>query len=944
MIPSLVPHTRKPFLSFLEAWRHELVAAIVQDIYDGVPFYQSIPLPELIASIDAISNDALLAIQHPDCMDAFHQRLSALLTQRFAQGLSLPQALQLPMIVRRVVSQVLFLAITNRISGAEEGLLVLGNICDTITSAIAHTYHQYLEETIRHRTAELTLANEQLQQEIAERTRLHNTLQHQQAEIRRLNTHLERRVDERTRQLANEIVQHRRTERALLDSNQRYQLISELTSDFIYSMVVESDGQIRLEWCTEPFVRSLGYDTDELRTLGETWMQKLIHTDDMPIFFNHVQEVFAGNTNSCEFRLCAKDGEVRWIRSYARPEFDPRSGRLIRILGAQKDITMWKREEHALRASEARYRAVVEDQTELICRFLPDGTITFANQAYARFFDKQPDTLLGNMILLTLPDDEQDLFQNRIAILHPHNPVLEWEHQVLDGDGKRCWHRSTIRALFDQHDNLIEYQIVGHDITDQKRVEEQLRYNTMHDLLTRLPNRSLFFDRLDQAMKRFRNRPTCPFAVILLDLDNFKVISASLGHLLGDDILKMVATRLSQHLENSDTLARSGDDEFVILAESITSEDDACHIAEHMQQVLQAPFSINGHELVISASMGITLSSSTYQQPEEMLRDADTAMHHAKAHARAGAILFNPAMHRHAVARLHTEANLRRAIERQEFLLFYQPIVSLKSNRIVGFEALIRWKHPVRGCISPAEFIPIAEETGLILPLGQWVLQEACYQLNRWNRQFPHLAPLTVHVNLSPREFLQPNLKQHVAQCLANTRLHPPLLNLEITESVMMSNAETTMTTLYGLRDLGVHLSIDDFGVGYSSLCYLQQFPVSTVKIDRSFVSKITTNAGSTAIVEAIVMLSHALGMETIAEGVHSLEDLAQLESMGCDYAQGYLYSEPLSPDSMESFLADGARLPTLYYENGHDSEATDSHLQPEIGPTSALCHYPIIA
>jgi diguanylate cyclase (GGDEF)-like protein/PAS domain S-box-containing protein len=898
MMTILLPVAQQPFLMFLEACKDETVQHIVDDVVANLPFYAAVPREEVCVSVTAVST-MLLQVLHNGSMEHFRSFLIARLFKRFEAGLTIDQALHLPALIRQNLSRVALQALAQRIEGAEEGLLLLGEACDHIANAITSIYHHHLETIIDEHTTELVRANARLQREAVERERLHQ-------EIHTLNSHLEQRVDERTTQLAGEIVQHKRTAAALRESEKRYRTISELTSDYIYSLRVFSDGQFKMEWFTESFIRSLGYDLEELRSFGDAWMEMVIYFEDIPRFRAHIHHVMVGHTDVCEFRACGRDGSVRWLRSYAQPEYDPEQQRVVRVLGAQQDITRHKREEEALRASEARYRAIVEDQTELICRFLHDGTLTFVNDAYCRYLNLPREQVLGGQFMMLMPDEERETLQQHFAALSLHNPVFTFEHRICCPNGKPGWQQWTIRALFrnthDEH-SFLEFQGVGCDITERKWAEEQLRYHALHDALTGLPNRTLFLDRLGQAMKRASQRHYMGFAVLVVDLDNFKMISGSLGHLLGDEMLKQVAQRLQHCLRSGDTVARSGDDEFAILLEEIEHLNAATEVVERIRHTLHTPFHIGDHEIVTSATIGIAMNTKHSQKPEDMLRDADIAMHRAKMGGRACYLVFDTTMYTHAVTRLQRETELHRAIERQELRLFYQPIVALASGQVVGLEALVRWEHPRRGVISPIEFIPIAEETGLIIPIGQWVLREACRQMRRWHEQFADMPPMIIHVNLSPREFAQPDLKQQIAQSLHESGLPSCWLNLEITESVMMSDAETTITTLKSLRELGVRLSIDDFGTGYSSLRYLQRFPVQVVKIDRSFVDAIASDPGSTAIVEAIVMLSHVMGMKVVAEGVASLEDLAQLESMGCEYGQGYFFAPACSSTDIEAWL-----------------------------------------
>ncbi len=438
------------------------------------------------------------------------------------------------------------------------------------------------------------------------------------------------------------------------------------------------------------------------------------------------------------------------------------------------------------------------------------------------------------------------------------------------------------------------------DIPKRKQLEEQLLHDAFHDQLTGLPNRALFLNRLAQAIqrtKRYREPSgSYLFAVLFLDLDRFKVINDSLGHTVGDQLLMAIADRLETCMRPGDTIARLGGDEFTVLLDDIKAASDAAQIAERIQQELTLPFNLSGHEVFVTASIGIVLSVEGEATPESLLRNADTAMYRAKILGKARYALFDTEMHTHAVALLQLETDLRRAIERQEFQIYYQPIVSLETGRIVGFEALVRWQHPQRGLVSPGEFIPLAEETGLIIPIGQWVLREACYQMRAWQMQFPRVPPLLISVNLSVKQFSQPDLIEQISQILRETGLDARSLKLEITESVIME-VESAAAKLFQLQALDIQLCVDDFGTGYSSLSYLHRFPINALKIDRSFVLNTGVKDEKWEIVRAIVTLAQNLSMDMTAEGVEVMEQLAQLKVLKCKHGQGYLFSKPVNSE-----------------------------------------------
>jgi diguanylate cyclase (GGDEF)-like protein len=439
----------------------------------------------------------------------------------------------------------------------------------------------------------------------------------------------------------------------------------------------------------------------------------------------------------------------------------------------------------------------------------------------------------------------------------------------------------------------------------------QLEHNAHHDALTGLLNPAAFKLKLAEAIARHadqsemdgeRSASSHQFAVLFLDLDHFKLVNDSLGHLMGDHLLIAVTQRLADCIRSVDTLARFGGDEFMILLNPITVSADAACVADRILLALQRPFTLDGNEIFISISVGIALNNSCAESPEQYLQNADTALYHAKAKGKAGYEIFDAQMHTEAVNRLQMETDLRRAIERQELEVYYQPIVEIDSQQIKGFEALLRWHHPTLGMVSPVEFIPVAEETGLIIKLGWWALRQACQQMKIWQQQ-QGCQSMAISVNLSCKQFLQSDLLEQIECALNETGLEPQYLKLEITESLFISHSESTRFKLRRLRNQGIHLSIDDFGTGYSSLSYLQRFPISTLKIDRSFIHHLGTNSDNSAIVEAITVLAHKLGMSVIAEGVETLEQMNYLQAIGCEQVQGYLFSPPIAAYQVGALL-----------------------------------------
>jgi len=474
-----------------------------------------------------------------------------------------------------------------------------------------------------------------------------------------------------------------------------------------------------------------------------------------------------------------------------------------------------------------------------------------------------------------------------------------------------CDQLKSLQILADQVMTQLELRrnlrVLKRSIAERQKSEAQLRHNVFHDWLTGLPNRAFFMERLKSAIAKAKRYKDYLFAVIFIDLDRFKVVNDSLGHMVGDQLLIGTADRLKACLRPEDTVARLGGDEFVILLNNIKSVSDATDVADRIQVRLTLPFNLSGQEVFTSLSAGIALSTTGYHQPEDLLRDADTAMYHAKCLGKARYKIFDPSMHESAVRLLQLENDLRRAIERQEFQVYYQPIVFLETGRITGFEALIRWRHPTRGLLVPADFISVAEETGAIIPIGYWVLSVACRQLHTWQLEFS-TKHLTVSVNLSSKQFSQPDLIEQISCILQESSLDAGSLKLEITETTIMENAESATAMLLQLRDLGIELYMDDFGTGYSSLSSLHRFPVDVLKIDQSFISSMGISNDKAKIVQVIMMLAQNLGMETIAEGVETAEHMAQLKILQCKRGQGYFFSQPVDSKAAGAMIAQELR------------------------------------
>ena len=577
--------------------------------------------------------------------------------------------------------------------------------------------------------------------------------------------------------------------------------------------------------------------------------------------------------------------------------------------------------QQTLRRSEERFRALVRNASDVISILTPDGAVRYLSPTAERLWNCHPDVLEGTAIAdLVHPDERARLDALLAQSLAAPGESLTSELRLCPA-GSRLrsgdWRTfETVWTNLPTEPGVEGVLLTCRDVSERKAFEEQLSHQAFHDSLTRLPNRALFMERLGHALARSRRQGSV-VAVLFLDLDNFKIVNDSLGHEAGDSLLLTVAERLSACVRPGDTVARLGGDEFTILLEDLDGEVQAGGLAERIAAALSVPLLVSGREVFTTASLGIACESGATlgagRTPDDLVRDADTAMYHAKTEGKSRSVVFNAGMNAQAVNRLELEMDLRRALEKEEFRVFYQPIVALDTRRVCEVEALVRWEHPVRGLVPPGDFIPLAEETGLIVPIGLWVLRQACRQGRIWQEEQVSGQPLRVSVNVSARQLQQPDLVAQVAEILAETGLAASCLKLEITESVMMLDADQTIPRLHALRTLGVHLAVDDFGTGYSSMAYLSSLPIDTLKIDRSFVSKMGRSEDDAAIVRAIVTLAKTLSLQITSEGIETPAQLALLCDLGCDQGQGYHFARPLPASDFAALLArNGEREPIL--------------------------------
>jgi diguanylate cyclase (GGDEF)-like protein/PAS domain S-box-containing protein len=608
-----------------------------------------------------------------------------------------------------------------------------------------------------------------------------------------------------------------------------------------------------------------------------------------------------------EARLTGADD--RWVELTGRAiDFGGQATSLVTAF----DVTERRRAEEAMRESERRMRDILET-VQLVAVLLDrEGVITYCNPFFLELVGYEEEDVIGReWFSAFVPEEDREsgraTLRDRLSLgavaAHDETAIV-----TRHGDRRVVGWSNTV--LRDWTGEVSGTASIGADVTDRRRAEEQLQHDAFHDALTGLPNRALFIDRLQAALARLqgaiaRGHQKGMFAVVFLDVDRFKLVNDSLGHSVGDRLLVALSSALKTAVRPGDTVARLGGDEFTILLEDMEDRAEAIAVAERIQSVLREPLTLAGHEVFATVSMGIALSAPSYRRAEDLLRDADTAMYHAKALGKSRHQVFDSSMHARARKLLQLEHDLRRAIERREFRVYYQPIVRVADRRIAGFEALARWQHPERGLVAPSEFIHLAEETGLVVPLGRAVLEEACRQAAAW--QVSSGEDLTVSVNLSAKQFSQPDLVEQVDAALRLAGLPARLLKLEVTESMVMENTDGAIALLRRLKALGVHIAIDDFGTGYSSLSYLLRLPADTLKIDRSFVSGTGDAGRNVSIVRTVVGLAYSLGLDVVAEGVETEQQMALLAELGCPFAQGFLFSPAVEAEVAAQLARDGA-------------------------------------
>jgi diguanylate cyclase (GGDEF)-like protein/PAS domain S-box-containing protein len=556
----------------------------------------------------------------------------------------------------------------------------------------------------------------------------------------------------------------------------------------------------------------------------------------------------------------------------------------------------------ALQECERRFRATFDHAAGMGLTG-SNGKWVRVNKSLCQMLGYTKEELLGTTLQAICHPEDVEWMQEQIENLRQGSiESVELEQRFLRQDHEVVWVVLSVTQIAEAPGESAKLILQMQDITDRKRVEERLMHEALHDALTGLPNRALYMDHLRKAVARWKRREHGAFAVLFLDLDGFKGINDNLGHLAGDQLLVEFTQRLLSNVRPGDTFARLGGDEFSILLDDLNDLNEALVAVKRIQHTLKDPFRLSGRELTVTASIGVALSVPEYVDPEEILRHADAAMYRAKKLGNGRCEIFDGATSKRLARQSQIETDLSRAVERAELVLEYQPIVRLETGKIAGFEALLRWQHPTLGLVSPPDFISVAEATGAIVPIGEWVLEEGCRQTREWQKSCPQNPPLYVSINLSVKQFTQPHLVEQVAVALHNAGLDPSSLKLEITESMLM-NADSAIQTLSQLKALGVDISIDDFGTGYSSLSYLHRLPFSNLKIDRSFVNSMSGNRESFEIVRTIIRLAQSLNLTIVAEGIETNEQLEMLQELNCEYGQGHFFSKALAVEWAASLL-----------------------------------------
>jgi Amt family ammonium transporter len=682
-----------------------------------------------------------------------------------------------------------------------------------------------------------------------------------------------------------DVTQRVKRQQQLTENERNYRLAFENSATA--SMVVEEDTSISL--VNQEFVRLLGHSKAE--TQGQLRLAEIVTAEESP--------------RIVQYHCLRRSGTPLVPRTYETECVD-HAGTAIPVLISEAlipktkksvasvlNISDQKRMQDAFYTQRTLFRELFEKSPQAVVLLDADGIIVEVNLEFEELFGFKIEKIIGQSAhMILVPQDlmEEDKTIHQSAI----NGRVVRKETVRKHQSGRLIPVSILAYPIKVREQLEGVFCIYQDISERKAFEEQLQHRAFHDLLTNIPNRALFMERLSRAMERAKRRKDYSFAVMLIDLDRFKSINDRFGQLEGDKLLVVISKRIQACLRTVDTVARLGADEFAILIEEFANQDDVLDIVDRVDRAIRKPFAIDGHHVAITNTIGLVLDTQVYQSPEEILRDIDIALYHAKEKGPGQHAIFDKQMLEKAVEALKTEYELQQAIETDQLLLFYQPIVAADSQKLKGFEALIRWDHPVRGVVSPQQFIGIAEETGLIVQIGEWTIREACRQISEWQDKIGGDADFSVNVNISAKHFMQKDLVLFIQQALDEFQLAPHYLKIELTESVLMEDSQMVVQKLGLIRELGIQLVIDDFGTGYSSLSYLQQLPIDILKIDRSFIMALGKEHESGAIVKTVVNLAKHLGLQVVAEGVEEQLQLDQLQTLECDTVQGYFISRPL--------------------------------------------------
>ncbi|HEX7151561.1 MAG TPA: EAL domain-containing protein [Thermoanaerobaculia bacterium] len=693
--------------------------------------------------------------------------------------------------------------------------------------------------------------------------------------------------------VASDYTERKRAEEAIRASEFRYRMLFETNPLPMWAYDYET---LRFLAVNDAAIRHYGYTRDEFLRMKITQIRP---EEDVPAVMERLTKLEA-RSGPALFRHRKKDGSLIEAEVTSFELFS--SDRRMRIVTAQ-DVTARRRAEAELRQSEERYRVLFERNLAGVYRSTVDGELLECNDACARIFGYENRVEIRREITPTTnfyfePEDRARIIQ----MLREHGSVTNLESRMRRRDGSAVWVLENVTLLQGHGPDILEGTVI--DITDRKHAQEQMEYQAYHDVLTELPNRLLFRDRITMALAHAR-RSGRNVAVMFLDLDQFKLVNDTLGHTAGDRLLQAIGARLVHCVRAEDTVARMGGDEFTILLSEIVDRRGASVVAQKVLEAIRHPVFVDEHELFVSTSIGIAIFPEDGTDAETLLKNADRAMYRAKEQGRNQYQFVTSESFSGLEGRLAIERSLHHALQREEFVVHYQPMVEIATGRVVGAEALVRWNHPVHGLIEPGEFIAVAEGCQLIVPLGEWVLRTACQQMKVWH-EAGH-ALLRIAVNLSPRQFQQRDLAAMVERVLSDTGFPPQFLDLEITESTAMQNAELSLSILRRLKEMGIRISIDDFGTGYSSLSYLKRFPIDTVKIDQDFVRDLATDASDSAIISAVISMARALNLRVIAEGVETEEQLAFLQREHCEEMQGFLYSRALPAAEFEIRLREAS-------------------------------------